>query len=107
MADEDKKLTDDNPDAKLAETDAAAGAGVAPEDTQGGNDYDKVIAKQQETINTLLGQIDNLNNQIVNYIRSNGSKVSDEENPDNPAKQELPEDYTYLKDLGKEIGKRD
>lgn len=83
------------------------GAGDAPEDTLG--KYLETINKQQEYINTLIGQVDSLNKQIVSYVRSTGAEPSQgTEPPDNSAqvRDKLPEDYVYLKDLGKEIGKR-
>ena len=83
------------------------GAGDAPEDTLG--KYLETINKQQEYINTLIGQVDSLNKQIVSYVRSTGAEPSKgTEPPDNHAqvRDKLPEDYVYLKDLGKEIGKR-
>ena len=87
---------------------AGAGEGT-PEDTAAGNAYEHTIEQQQETINTLLGRIDSLNAQIADYVRSTGSRADEGVNPDDngsataPA---IPEDYVYLKDLGKEIGKR-
>lgn len=88
--------------------DAPTPAGVeAPEDTASA--YLKTIAEQQETINNLLGQVSSLNSQMASFARSMGSHVSQEDNPDKAATVAagLPDDYVYLKDLGKEIGKRD
>lgn len=90
--------------------------GKAPEDTQGDNvDFssvieaqNKTIKQQQETIASMLEQVNSLNAQMADYIRSVGSPAPEGATPDdaaNPANA-IPEDYVYLKDLGKEIGKR-
>ena len=86
-----------------------AGAGENPEDTAAGNAYEHTIEQQQETINTLLGRIDSLNAQIADYVRSTGSRADEGVNPDDNGSDTapvIPEDYVYLKDLGREIGKR-
>lgn len=117
MAEEGKKpneqnqpggLQDPPEDVTLSTADnTLEGAGEAPEDTLG--KYLETINKQQEYINTLIGQVDSLNKQIVSYVRSTGAESSQgTEPPDNPAqvREKLPDDYVYLKELGKEIGKR-
>lgn len=117
MAEEGKKPTEQKPQDGLQDPpedvtippadNKPKGAGDAPEDTLG--KYLETINKQQEYINTLIGQVDSLNKQIVSYVRSTGAEPSQgTEPPDNPAqvRDKLPEDYVYLKDLGKEIGKR-
>lgn len=111
MASEDNNnLQEGNTPDTIGETqgDALTPAGVeAPEDTASA--YLKTIAEQQETINNLLGQVSSLNNQMASFARSMGSPVTQEDNPDKaaPVMAGLPDDYVYLKDLGKEIGKRD
>ena len=112
MADENNDNNNNNlqgnktPD-KMKEPDTA-GAGKDPEDTTAaGNAYERTIEKQQETINTLLGRIDSLNAQITDYVRSIGTHVDEGADPNKTgSEQKVPEDYVYLKDLGKEIGKR-
>lgn len=93
---------------KMKEPDNTAGAGKDPEDTTAaGNAYERTIEKQQETINTLLGRIDSLNAQITDYVRSIGTHVDEGADPNKTGSEpKVPEDYVYLKDLGKEIGKR-
>lgn len=112
MADEEKKLTKDNPDDTMQKKTGSAGAGEGtPEDTPAGTAYEQTITKQQDTINTLLERIDSLNAQIADYVRSTGSKADEGANPDDNGQganaNAIPEDYVYLKDLGKEIGKRE
>ena len=82
--------------------DVKAGEGK-PEDT-----FAATLAKQNETINTLLAQIDSLNDQIANYVRTTGAPVSNANIHDGFEDLDvtLKEDYVYLKDLGAEIGKR-
>lgn len=110
MADEDKKLTEGNPDDTMQKTGTAGAGETAPEDTSAGTAYEQTIAKQQDTITTLLDRVDSLNAQIADYVRSTGSKADEGANPDDngqgASKNVIPEDYVYLKDLGKEIGKR-
>lgn len=91
-----------------AQGDAQQAAGVeAPEDTASA--YLRTIAEQQDTIKDLLGQVSSLNSQMASFARSMGSHVSQEDDPDKAANVAagLPDDYVYLKDLGKDIGKRD
>lgn len=87
-----------------------AGEGT-PEDTAAvGSAYEATIERQQETINTLLSRIDSLNAQISDYVRSTGSRADEGADPDDNGSATapvIPEDYVYLKDLGREIGKRD
>lgn len=111
MKDEDNNsLQEGNTPDTIGETqgNAQPAAGVeAPEDTASA--YLRTIAEQQETINNLLGQVSSLNSQMASFARSMGSPVTQEDNPDKAANipAALPDDYVYLKDLGKEIGKRD
>lgn len=75
-----------------------------PEDT-----FTETIAKQNETIAALLGQIDSLNAQITNYVRSTGAPASNNQSSNDGFEDfdiTLKDDYVYLKDLGAEIGKR-
>ena len=82
------------------------GAGDSPEDTLG--KYQETIAAQQKQIGTLLEQVNSLNEQIVSYVRSTGAKAEEGKNPDDAGeKPAIGEGYVYLKDLGKEIGKRE
>lgn len=102
-------LQEGNTDDNMQATGNAGAGDTAPEDTAAGNAYEHTIERQQETINTLLGRIDSLNAQIADYVRSTGSKADEGVNPDDngqTAGSSIPEDYIYLKDLGKEIGKR-
>lgn len=85
----------------------AAGAGT-PEDTAS---FEKVIERQNATIETLLKQVDSLNDQIARYVRNTSTPASgNQENTYTPSEREydvsIKEDYVYLKDLGGEIGKR-
>lgn len=74
-----------------------------PEDT-----FTETIAKQNETITTLLEQIDSLNAQITNYVRSTGTPASNQSSDGfDDIDITLKDDYVYLKDLGSQIGKRD
>lgn len=120
MPTDNTDLQEDNNPANLDATGngAAQGAGdKAPEDTQGsGVDFSaiieaqrKTIEQQQATISEALEQVSSLNKQIAEYVRSVGSPAPDGQAPDDGTKtpdSRIPEDYTYLKDLGKEIGKR-
>lgn len=81
------------------------GAGEAPEDTLG--KYQETIAAQQKQIGVLLEQVQSLNDQIVSYVRSTGAKAEDNLVPEGGGKSAFDEDYVYLKDLGKDIGKRE
>lgn len=112
-------LQEDNTKATIGSTgkDAAQGAGVNPEDTRANVDYQaiidaqtKTIEKQQELVEQLLGRVDSLNAQISTYVRSVGAPAPEGGNPPDdgtkPPAGGIPEDYVYLKDLGKEIGKR-
>lgn len=114
-----KNLQEDNTDATLNQTgkDAAQGAGENPEDTREGIDYQAIIDAQMQTIENqqklvdqLLGKVDSMNAQIANYVRSVGAPAPEGSNPPDdgtkPPAGGIPEDYVYLKDLGKEIGKR-
>lgn len=84
----------------------AAGA-ETPEDTVG---FEKVIERQNATIETLLKQVESLNDQIARYVRNTSTPASDSGNTYTPNEREydvtIKEDYVYLKDLGGEIGKR-
>lgn len=85
----------------------AAGAGT-PEDTAS---FEKVIEQQNSTIETLLKQVNSLNDQIARYVRTTSTPANDnQENTYTPNDREydvtIKEDYVYLKDLGGEIGKR-
>ena len=102
-------LPEGNTDDNISATGSAGAGEGTPEDTAAGNAYEHTIEQQQETINTLLGRIDSLNAQIADYVRSTGSRVEEGVNPDDNGSTTvpvIPEDYVYLKDLGKEIGKR-
>ena len=113
-------LQEDNTDATINPTgkDAAQGAGANPEDTRAGMvDYQAIIdaqtqtiEKQQELVEQLLGKVDSMNAQIATYVRSVGAPAPEGGNPPDdgtkPPAGGIPEDYVYLKDLGKEIGKR-
>ena len=119
MAD-DTNLKKDDPEAKIESTgkDAAQGAGVNPEDTRAGMvDYQAIIdaqtqtiEKQQELVAQLFDKVNNMNAQIATYVRSVGAPAPEGGNPPDDGTQPptggIPEDYVYLKDLGKEIGKR-
>ena len=114
VADTDKKenLPNEDGNATMGAGDTVqqqAAGEKTPEDTAGG--YQKVIDKQNETINTLLDQIDNLNTQIARFVRKTSTPTSDEGKADpasipEPVKPTDEEGYVYLKDLGREIGKR-
>lgn len=113
-------LKKDNTDATLDTTgkDAAQGAGANPEDTRAGMvDYQAIIDAQTQTIENqqklveqLLGKVDSMNAQIATYVRSVGAPAPEGSIPPDdgtkPPAGGIPEDYVYLKDLGKEIGKR-
>jgi hypothetical protein len=102
------ELPEDNTDDNIIQANPSQGAGAeTPEDTTG-NDFGKVIDAQNKTIETLLGQIENLNGQISKLVRSSGTASSADPDADvkpNPA-PEKGEDYVYLKDLGSQIGRR-
>lgn len=79
-----------------------------PEDTAS---FEKVIEQQNATIETLLKQVNSLNDQIARYVRTTSTPTSIEGYADpadniEPKKPVDKEDYVYLKDLGREIGKR-
>ena len=111
MSEQDKNenLPNDEKNATITPDDSAKPAAGAetPEDTSG---FEKVIERQNATIETLLKQVDSLNDQIARYVRNTSTPASvdgdahipDERNYDVSIK----EDYVYLKDLGGEIGKR-
>lgn len=84
----------------------AAGAGT-PEDTAS---FEKVIEQQNNTIETLLKQVNSLNDQIARYVRTTSTPTSDQEpaytSSDRDYDVTIKEDYVYLKDLGRDIGKR-
>ena len=114
MAEEGKKPTEQKPQDGLQDPpkdvtipsadDKPKGAGDAPEDTLG--KYQETITEQQKQISTLLEQVNSLNEQIVSYVRSTGAKAEGNKTPDDVAqKRTFDDDYVYLKDLGKEIGK--
>lgn len=90
----------------------SAGQQVSPEDTQNGNEsYERVIKSQNATIETLTGQIESLNKQISALVRSAGTSSDNSTynpaiDPDTNSAPIIPDDYVYLKELGKEIGKR-
>jgi len=118
MAD-NTNLSNDNTNGTLDATgkDAAQGAGVNPEDTRASVDYQAIIdaqtqtiEKQQELVEQLLGKVDSMNAQIAAYVRSVGAPAPEGSVPPDdgtkPPAGGIPEDYVYLKDLGKEIGKR-
>lgn len=120
MAEADNKnLKEGSTDATLNPTgkDAAQGAGNNPEDTRANVDYQaiidaqtKTIEKQQELVAQLFDKVNNMNEQIATYVRSVGAPAPEGGNPPDdgtkPPAGGIPEDYVYLKDLGKEIGKR-
>lgn len=109
MADENKNPENEDlqPGAqedKIKGADDVKAGTEQPEDT-----FTRTIAKQNETINELLAQIDNLNNQITNYVRSTGAPASNNQSSNDGFEDfdiTLKDDYVYLKDLGAEIGKR-
>ena len=117
MAD-NPNLKNDNTDDTLDTTgNAAQGAGKNPEDTRANVDYQAIIDAQTQTIENqqklveqLLGKVDSMNAQIATYVRSVGAPAPEGGNPPDdgtkPPAGGIPEDYVYLKDLGKEIGKR-
>lgn len=118
MAD-NKNLQEDTTQATIEPTgkDAAQGAGANPEDTRANVDYQAIIDAQTQTIENqqklveqLLGKVDSMNAQIATYVRSVGAPAPEGSNPPDdgtkPPAGGIPEDYVYLKDLGKEIGKR-
>lgn len=117
MPNNNNNLPNGNTDVTLEPTGAAQGAGeMTPEDTQGSIDYQAVIDAQHETIEKqqalveqLLGKVDSMNAQIANYVRSVGTPAPEGQTPDivQEPVNAIPDDYVYLKDLGKEIGKRD
>lgn len=79
-----------------------------PEDTAS---FEKVIEQQNNTIEALLKQVNSLNDQIARYVRNTSTPTSNEGSADpasiiEPEKPTDKEDYVYLKDLGREIGKR-
>lgn len=79
-----------------------------PEDTTG---FEKVIERQNATIEALLKQVDSLNDQIARYVRNtstptNGTQDNTYVPPERDYDVSIKEDYVYLKDLGGEIGKR-
>lgn len=85
----------------------AAGA-VTPEDTAS---FEKVIEQQNATIETLLKQVNSLNDQIARYVRNTSTPANDDQANTNTLSEReydvsIKEDYVYLKDLGREIGKR-
>lgn len=118
MAD-NTNLSNDNTNGTLDVTgNAAQGAGVNPEDTRANIDYQaiidaqtKTIEKQQELVSQLLDKVNSVNAQIATYVRSVGAPAPEGSNPPDdgtkPPAGGIPEDYVYLKDLGKDIGKRD
>lgn len=106
---DNNNLPEGNTDDNMQLTGSAAAGEGTPEDTAAGNAYEHTIERQQETINTLLGRIDSLNAQIADYVRSTGSRADEGADPDDNGSASapvIPEDYVYLKDLGREIGKR-
>lgn len=90
----------------------SAGQMDSPEDTQNGYaSYERVIKSQNATIETLTGQIESLNKQISALVRSSGTSSDNGTynpaiDPDTNSAPIIPDDYVYLKELGKEIGKR-
>ena len=111
MNEQDKKknLPNDEKGATITPDDSAKPAAGAetPEDTTG---FEKVIERQNATIETLLKQVDSLNDQIARYVRNTSTPASDNGNTYTPNDRDydvsIKEDYVYLKDLGWEIGKR-
>ena len=116
---DNKNLQEGNTKATIEPTgkDTAQGAGANPEDTRANVDYQaiidaqtKTIEKQQELVEQLLDRVNDVNAQISMYVRSVGAPAPDGINPPDdgtkPPAGGIPEDYVYLKDLGKEIGKR-
>lgn len=108
--DRNENLPNDEKGATITPDDSAKPAAGAetPEDTTG---FEKVIERQNATIETLLKQVDSLNDQIARYVRNTSTPASDEgsANPASIIEYESPTDeegYVYLKDLGREIGKR-
>lgn len=86
----------------------AAGEGTL-EDTAS---YEKVIDRQNATIEALLKQVDSLHDQITRYVRTTSTPANDDQAKNtytpNGRDYDVPikDDYVYLKDLGREIGKR-
>lgn len=106
-----ENLPNDNENATITPDDTtqvqAAGTGI-PEDTAS---FEKVIEQQNATIETLLKQVNSLNDQIARYVRTTSTPANDnQENTYTPGERDydvtIKEDYVYLKDLCGEIGKR-
>lgn len=108
MENEDKKPQNEDlqpgaDEGRIEDADSVKAGSEKPEDT-----FTETIAKQNETIAALLGQIDSLNAQITNYVRSTGAPASGQSSDGfDDVDITLKDDYVYLKDLGSQIGKRD
>lgn len=112
------ELQESKNDANVSIKDTGTGAGQgSPEDTPAtpSNEvsaYERTIAAQNKTIELLTRQVESLNEQMGAFVRSVGAQAPEGEKPENaiyanPANtREIPEDYIYLKDLGKQVGKR-
>lgn len=76
------------------------------EDTTGDN-YRALVEKQNNLIDTLMGQIDSYQKQIETLMR-NGAVIRDDASNAAPEQNSVVDspDYVSLADLGTEIGKR-
>ena len=108
--DKNVNLPNDEGNATITPDDTAtqAAGAVTPEDTAS---FEKVIEQQNNTIETLLKQVNSLNDQIARYVRNTSTPANDDQaNTHTPSERgydvSIKEDYVYLKDLGREIGKR-
>lgn len=109
MSNENENLTNENENATISPDDPQQAAGQTPEDTATGNErYERIIESQNKTIDTLVSQVESLNAQIAKVIRQTPVAVDTTVNAaaDNAPANAIPDDYVYLKDLGKDIGKR-
>ena len=108
MSNENENLTNENENATIITDDNEQAAGQTPEDTANVNRYERIIESQNKTIDSLISQVESLNAQIAKVIRQTPVAVDPSVNAaaDNAPAKAIPEDYVYLKDLGKEIGKR-
>lgn len=109
----DNAVSNENVTAQLDENENKATINISPvaeddtsEDTTGDN-YRALVEKQNNLIDTLMGQIDSYQKQIETLMR-NGAVIRDNASdaaPEHDSVVDSP-DYVSLADLGKEIGKR-
>ena len=89
---------------------ALDGSGIVAEGEKASEDtvaYEKIIAKQDKLIDTLMERVENLQSQITRYVRITSATVEDAPAHDTgESENSIPENYVYLKDLGAQIGKR-